>query len=173
MSQDSTEIRGDDEAGRLSRSQRKRDHKALQALVRDLVAAPRATLDTLPIPDELKASLDAAKKLVPKALNREIRHLARQLDIVDPGLLQAALNKYRQPYRSEINALHRAERMRDRLLGGDVGALAELIERHPEVDRQHVRQLLRAAMREAARDDAPKSARKLFKILHAIESSNP
>ena len=154
-----------------SRSQRKRDHQALQALVRELVGLPRATLDTLPISESLRAELDAAKRLVPKALNREIRHLARQLANADPDALRAVVDRHHQPHRDAVNALHRAERLRDQLLAGDGDGLQALIDRHPDVDRQQVRQWLRAAARESGQGAPPKSARKLFKYLHALETA--
>lgn len=152
-----------------SRSQRKRDHKTLQATVRDLVALPRSMIDRLPVSEPLREALDAAKRLVPKALNREVRHLTRQLADVDPEALQAVLARHRAPHREEVQALHRAERWRDRLLADDADALGELFSRHPEIDRQQIRQWLRSATREAAAGGPPASARKLFKLIHGLE----
>ncbi|MEM9603931.1 MAG: ribosome biogenesis factor YjgA [Pseudomonadota bacterium] len=152
-----------------SRSQRKRDHKALQATVRDLVALPRPLIDSLPVAAPLREALDAAKRLVPKALNREVRHLARQLADVDPDALRAVLARHRAPHREGVQALHRAERLRDRLLANDADAVGELFARHPEIDRQQVRQWVRSAAQEAAVDAPPKSARKLFKLIHSLE----
>ncbi len=153
-----------------SRSQQKRDHKALRDLVRALVALPPATLNKLPVEPALCEQLIAAKQLVPKALNREVRYLTRQLVDADPEALQAVIDHHDQPHKASVKALHAAERLRDDLIGGDDSVMGRVFERHPDVDRQQVRQWVRAARKEAAAGRPPTSARKLFKLLHALET---
>ncbi len=161
----------EDEFRGPSRSQQKRDHKALRDLVRALVALPPATLATLPIEPGLAEQLHAAKQLVPKALNREIRYLTRQLVDADPEALRTVIERHHAPHKMEIKALHAAEHLRDTLIAGDDAALSQLFDRHPSADRQQLRQLVRAARKEHAAGAAPKAARKLFKALHALENA--
>jgi ribosome-associated protein len=43
-----------------------------------------------------------------------------------------------------------------------------LLVEHPELDRQHVRQLIRTAHKEAANAKPPKAARELFRYLREV-----
>ena len=51
-------------------------------------------------------------------------------------------------------------------------ALNEIIDFYPDVDRQHINQLIRAAIQEKKQDKAPAAARKLFKYLRELEENN-
>jgi ribosome-associated protein len=47
-------------------------------------------------------------------------------------------------------------------------ALSELLEEFPAAERQHLRQLIRNAKREAERNKPPKSAREIFRYLRQL-----
>jgi len=62
--------------------------------------------------------------------------------------------------------MHRLEAMRDRLIAEDEGALSELITEHPQVDRQHLRSLVRQARIEKdVPNKPPRAYREIFQLL--------
>lgn len=69
--------------------------------------------------------------------------------------------------------MHRLEALRERLLDDD-DALQALIDQHPDLDRQHLRSLIRQARTEkTAPNKPPKAYRELFKVLKTLEQSMP
>jgi ribosome-associated protein len=59
--------------------------------------------------------------------------------------------------------------MRDRLIAEDETALSELIAEHPQVDRQHLRSLVRQARLERETPNKPPRAfREIFQLLKEL-----
>jgi hypothetical protein len=84
-----------DAAPRPSKSQRKREAHALQALGAQLVALPRAHLARIVLPDALREALVTAQRLRPHGARRRhlqyIGTLMRQLEPVELRRVRAAL----------------------------------------------------------------------------------
>ena len=57
-----------------------------------------------------------------------------------------------------------------RVLLADDQALTELLNRHPEVDVQHMRTLIRNARKEQAENKPPKAYREIFQILKQLQA---
>jgi len=57
------------------------------------------------------------------------------------------------------------ESLRDKLIAGNKDALTNTLEQHPQLERQHLRQLIRQAKKEQEQDKGPAASRKLFKYL--------
>ena len=69
--------------------------------------------------------------------------------------------------------MHRLEAIRDRLVDGDDAALAEVIAEHPQVDRQHLRSLVRQARLERGTPSKPPRAfREIFQLLKELAADN-
>jgi len=69
--------------------------------------------------------------------------------------------------------MHRLEAMRDRLLAEDEAALSELIAEHPQVDRQHLRSLVRQARIEKDTPNKPPRAyREIFQLLKDLQAAD-
>ncbi len=153
-----------------SKSQRKREAHALQALGENLVALTPSQLARIPLPDDLRAAIEEARRLHQRgARKRQMQYigkLMRQLD--DPAQVQAAWERVVAPGEAETRRLHRLERWRDRLLEEGDAALGDWLAEHPATDRQHLRQLVRAALKERQRQQAPKKARELFRYLRSF-----
>ena len=71
--------------------------------------------------------------------------------------------------------LQQVEHWRRRLLHDGDEALAELLQEHPNGDRQRLRQLIRQARKDEAKpgERAPKSFRELFSVLRALLEAAP
>lgn len=151
-----------------SRSQIKREFRALKGLGIQLVALSKGQLRAVPLSEATRDAVLAAKAMTRAALQRQYRHLAHLLEEEDLAAIRAALAGELQPHIEEVAALHDAERWRDKLLSADEGQLAAFVEQYPECDRTRLRQLVRNARKESERDKPPRSARQLFRYLREL-----
>lgn len=154
------------EAGgtRKSKSQRKREALALQALGESLIALPASDLARIALWPDLEAAVAAGRGLERSALRRQIRYTARVLREGDADAIARALDTVRSPGRREAARHRRIERLRDALMRGDTSP-EDLRAIAPGLDFQQLRRLVAAARGE--RDGGPGSvgARRLFRFL--------
>jgi ribosome-associated protein len=153
-----------------SRSQVKREFAELKKLGIQLAALSKEQLGTLPLSEETRAALLAAKGMSRGPLQRQYRYLSSLLASEDVAALRAALIREQQPHAAEVAAVHRAERWRDRLLCADEGQLVELVGRFPECDRTPLLELVQGARKEHDLGKPPRSARQLFRYLRQLPS---
>jgi ribosome-associated protein len=157
-----------EEKRQRSKSQIKRDMLALQDLGRELVDLSSKALHQLSISDEIREAVLEAKHLKMEALRRQLKHIGKLMRDEDADAISMALATLRKPHEEEVKVFHEVEGWRDALLAGDDALLNESCKRFADMDRQHLRQLLRNAKREQALDKAPKSARALFRYLKEL-----
>ncbi|HET6588102.1 MAG TPA: ribosome biogenesis factor YjgA, partial [Oleiagrimonas sp.] len=82
---------------------------------------------------------------------------------------RAILGEDREHQHREAAVLHRLEALRERLLNDtDDTALSQLIAQHPDIDRQHLRSLVRRARVERDSGRKPHAVRELFRLLKAL-----
>lgn len=162
----------DEETGEFfgpSRSQRRREALAVFDLAQALVELSPSRLDRVPLDEALRDLVVDSRRITAHiARKRQLQFLAKQLRQEDEETLEAirrALEPDRAEARRETARLHRLEDWRERLLADEGSALGELIALHPEIDRQRLRQLLRAVHEERRRDKPPKAYRELFQLL--------
>ncbi|KGE03218.1 ribosome biogenesis factor YjgA [Pseudohaliea rubra] len=156
-----------------SKSALKREMTARQNLGEALCALSPRELAAIPIEDPALAQAIAESRNITSrsARRRHLQFIGKLMRTVDPAPLQAGLDGlYRQ--RAENAAQHHElEALRDTLIDrGDAG-LPAVLERFPEADRQHLRQLLRQARREQEAQRPPAAARKLFRYLRELQSA--
>jgi ribosome-associated protein len=151
-----------------SRSQIKRDFRALKELGIQLASLSKGRLRTIPMSEETRAAVLAAQGMARNALSRHYRYLSSLLLEEDVAAIRTALTGELQPHVKEVAEQHEAERFRDELLSGDERQLAAFIERYPKCDRTHVRLLVRNARKELDLDKPPRSARLLFRYLKRV-----
>ena len=154
----------DPDGTRKSKSQRKRDAKALQALGESLTALGESDLARIPMWPDLEAAVADARGLERAARRRQIRYVARLLREGDPGPIAQALDTVRSPGRREAARHRRIERLRDALVQGEESP-DTLRSALPGPDFQQLRRLVAAARREAGNDTVDSSARRLFRFL--------
>jgi ribosome-associated protein len=156
-----------------SRSQNRRDALDVLALGETLTALSAAQLARLPIPEELLPHIRETQRMTSHgARKRQHAFLAKQMRRQDDAVLDAirdALAKDGDAGKRETAALHRAEAVRDGLMGddGDV-AMTELLAAHPDADRQKLRQLVRNAHEERRRNKPPRAYRELFREVREL-----
>jgi len=155
-----------------SRSQNRREALEVLALGETLVELTPAQLARLPIPEGLLEHIEYSKRITSHgARKRQLAFLAKQMRREEDETLDAirnALDANSETSRREVAIMHRMERWRERLLAeGDV-ALGELLDEHPEADRQALRTLVRNALAEKAKNKPPRAFREIYQVLREL-----
>lgn len=159
-----------------TRTQQRRDALAVLELAGQLVELPASRLAKLDLPDDVRREIDNTRKITAHiARKRQLGFLAKVMrrhenDVFDG--VRAALGENRERQRQETAAMHRLEATRDRLLAdNDDNALSELIAKHPQIDRQHLRSLIRQARTEKEANKPPRAYREIFQLLKDLAAS--
>lgn len=158
-----------------TRTQQRRDALAVLELANQLVELPATRLAKLELPDDVRDEIAHVRRIASHiARKRQLAFLAKLMRRHDSEAfdsVRAALGENRDRQRQETAAMHRMEALRERLLGGDGDTAAtELIEQHPNVDRQHLRALIRQArIEKAAPNKPPRAFRELFQLLKSLQ----
>jgi ribosome-associated protein len=161
------------EYGRPSKTELKRQSDALQALGAALVEAPRDRVKRVPMPEDVKEAILTCQTIT----NHEGRRRAmqfvgkkmRSLDEEEVAVIQRTIEGWKGASKADTAAMHALERRRDKLLVDD-GALTTLLSENPELDVQHLRTLIRNARKEQAENKPPKAYREIFQILKDIDT---
>jgi ribosome-associated protein len=152
---------------RPSKTQRKKEMTALQALGARLVGLNAGQLAQVPLPEKLRDAIAAAQKITAhEARRRQLQYVGKLMRQVEPGPIERALDDLSGDSRAAVALMHRCERWRARLLDDDT-ALTDLLREHPATDVQALRALIRAARRERDGGLPPRHARELYRWLHA------
>lgn len=152
-----------------SKSQRKRDMDALQAIGAELTELNTQQLASIDLPESLReAVLEARGMKHNEARRRQVQYigkLMRQID--DPAPIRSKLDGFLSVSAEQTAQLHHIERWRERLLA-DPKSVAEFIAAYPEADSQQLRTLLRNTADERARAKPPKHFRALFQMIRGL-----
>ena len=155
-----------------SRSQQRRDALDVLALAGQLATLEPGRLAKLPVPERLLPHIAEARRITSHiARKRQLAFLAKQMRREDDEALDAirdALDAGGEAARRETARMHRAESLRERLLDGGDAALGELLGEHPGADRQQLRQLVRNALDERAKNKPPRAFRELYRAVLAL-----
>lgn len=160
----------DDAFEEKSKSQIKREMHALVDLGKKLTLLKEQQLALLPLTDMLRKALaDASKHKSHIANKRHMQYIGKLLRDQDIETIQSFLDQLDTSSREYNERFHALERWRDQLVTEGDTALEEFVTLYPETDRQHVRQLIRHAQHEAARNKPPAAARKIFKYIRELD----
>lgn len=162
------EIDDDFEEG-PSKSQRKRDMHALQDMGAQLVALSEKQLAEFELPEDLRRAIAEMRNITKnEARRRHLQFIGKLMRKADAEAIALQLEARASKNHLHVQHQHITERWRDRLLAGESGALEEFIGQYPDVDIQHLRQLIRQAQKEQSQNKPPAHARKLFRYLRDI-----
>lgn len=151
-----------DEEAPPSKTRRKKEMLALQALGEKLAALNEQQRAQLPLGPTLADALAELRRLKQnEARRRQLQYIGRLMREADIEAIRAAMERFDRHSRLNRQLDRQAEQWRERLLN-EPDALSEFINSHPTVDIQHLRALLRQAHKESPPGSA---ARKLFRAL--------
>lgn len=157
-----------DQEETLSKSERKRQHKALQDFVSALTEAPENQLIRLGLPEDVLDEVRSARKMSKAARNRQIGYISKKVDReVDQETLATAhqtFTAFKHPSAAANAHFHQLEKWRDALISGDNALLENLVSKYG-ADRQRLRRLIRDANNQGETGKAPVASRQLFQYL--------
>ncbi len=152
-----------------SKTRRKKEMHALQALGTALVGLSPQQLERMDLPEALyEAVLEAQRIRSHEARRRQLQYIGRLMRSLDAEPIAARLAHVQGESDAAKAEFHAVERWRARLLEDDA-ALNDWLDAHPGCDVQMLRQLIRNARREAAEGKPPRASRALFRLLRAAE----
>lgn len=158
-----------------SRSERRRNALDILKLAQQLVELPPSRIPKLNLPEDIIDEIGRTRKVTSHiARKRQMAFLAKQMRrhgdeaFVDA---RAALGEDRDRQRQEVAHMHRLEAARERIMEGGDTALGELFDRHPELDRQHLRSLVRQARAEREANKPLHAFREIYRILKDLEAT--
>ncbi len=155
-----------------SKTRRKKDMHALQALGEALVELSAEQLNAIEMPENLRDAVLEAKRINRhEAKRRQMQYIGRLMRDVDPAPIRARLDEYAGHSALATAALHRAERWRDRLIDDSDEALTEFARAYPHADLQALRTTVREARKERAAAQAPRHYRELFRLIRQIDEA--
>ena len=155
----------DDNDQLISKSQLKREAHAITRLGEQLVELDEKKLRQFELPENILDAVLAARKIrAHGARKRQLLYLGKLLRTIDTSDISARLASLNNQSKEDAAAFQRLEQWRDRLLADDQ-ALTELLNEHPALDVQHIRQLIRTARKEQQETKPPAAARSLFRYL--------
>ena len=174
-SRNQTEL--DDQEYGPSRTQQRREALAVLVLAQQLVDLQPSRLAKLDLPEDVRREIDVTRRITAHiARKRQMAFLAkvmRRYGEEDFASVRAELGENREKQRQETAAMHRLEAMRDRLISEDEGALSELINEHPQVDRQRLRSLVRQArLEKEIPNKPPRAYREIFQLLKDLNQKD-
>ncbi|GGP19806.1 ribosome biogenesis factor YjgA [Silvimonas iriomotensis] len=155
----------DDDVELVSKSQMKREMTALQDLGAELIPLDIKLIENLGLPERLVMAIRECKRLrAHGAIARQKQYIGKLMRDVDPEPIRAMLARI-AGQSDEHNAwLHKLERLREKMLV-EPKAVEAFVAEHPDVDVQHLRQLIRNAIKEREQQKPPKAFRELFQLL--------
>ena len=149
----------------LSKTRKKAQMHALQKLGIELVDLSKERLASMQLPETLLDAIREAQRITAhEGRRRQMQYIGRLMREIDPAPIQERLDAWRGQSKAEVARQHGMERLRDKLIAED-SALTEFAQKHPDVDLQTLRNLIRNARKEAAEGRAPKSYREIFKVI--------
>ena len=158
-----------------SRTQQRREALAVLTLAAQLIELPPSRLAKLDLPEDVRREVEVTRRITAHiARKRQLAFLAKVMRRFDDeafASVRGELGENREKQRQETAAMHRLEAMRDRLIGEDESALSELITEHPQIDRQHVRSLIRQARTERDANKPPRAYREIFQLLKDLAAN--
>ena len=157
---------------RPSKTQRKREMTALQALGTRLVKLNSAQLAQVPLPERLREAIAAAQKITAhEARRRQQQYIGKLMRQIEAEPVERALDHLTGDSRAAVALMHHCERWRERLLDDDTALtdlLRELADDTRSTDLQALRATIRAARRERETNQPPRHGRELYRWLHDV-----
>lgn len=155
-----------------SKSQRKREAHALQDLGAQLIDLKPTQLEKLPLPDDLRNAVRTVQTMPQRgARKRQLQYIGKLMRQIDPEPIQTALDDLETGGLTAQRQQRDLQQLYDRLLEDETGTLAELFERYPDSDRQHLRQLIRNVRRDQQQEKPLKARKALLSYLRGLRDS--
>ncbi len=163
----------DEEHEPISKSELKRQSAALHKLGEDMVNLTPAQLATFPLDEELADAINVARKINRKkdGYRRQLQFIAKLLRQRDTQAIEQAMAMLNQHHAQQNSVFHALEQIRDDIANKGDPAIQSVLQSHPELDRQKLRQFHRQIKKEREKSAPPKAYRELFQYLKSTLSN--
>ncbi|MEW9797901.1 ribosome biogenesis factor YjgA [Alteromonas sp. CYL-A6] len=151
----------------ISKSELKRQADARQKLGETLVDLTPSHLATIPMDDDLEEAVMLARSINRKkdGFRRQLQFIGKLLRGRDTADIEAALDRLNHQHQASNAAFHAIEKARDAIISQGDAAIQSLLEAHPGLERQKLRQFHRQINKEREKNAPPKAFRELFQYL--------
>ena len=157
---------------RPNKTQLKIECDVIQTIGDELIVLKPDDLDKIHLPEDLEKAIHDARKITSKSgLKRQRLFIGKLIRSYDHETLATQLEKVKHSHDTSTASFKKTEQLRDRLLTDGNDAVTEVINIYPNIDRQHINQLVRQALLEKKNEKPPAAARKLFKYLRETEEN--
>lgn len=164
---------GESSDNRPSKSERKRQMHARQALGEELANMSNAELAEMPVPADLLEAIAIARRIKSReALRRQYQYIGKLMRKLETSDLEDAMEKRHEHDHSLTRSFHELEAWRDRLIIEGMPAIDEFKAEIPAADRQKLRQLSSNARKESEQGQPPRSSRLLFRYLRELKDED-
>ena len=152
-----------------SKTQRKRDMQALQALGERLVELTEHQLEKIPLPEDLAEAVHEARGMHKRgALYRQKQYIGKLMRRIDSAPIADAIEQLDALKREQISVFKQAEHWRDTILKGSPEAIEAFMEAFPDADRQQLKHWKRQYDRDRNSGKTPRATKLLFRYVHSL-----
>jgi ribosome-associated protein len=154
----------------ISKSQKKRDMLALQAVGAELVELSVDVIKRMELPDDLRVALLEAKAIPPSkhgGFKRQMQYIGRLMREVDSQPIIEQLAAQKAPSQRQTAQHHLAERWRERMLA-DVTAIGAFAREFEGADVAALEKLVADSKDDQAKQRPPKNYRVLYQTIHKL-----
>ena len=157
-------------APKETRGEKKRKATQLERLGEVLVHMPEGKLVRVPMPDDLRAAVVEARRIVDSrgGYRRQVQFIGRIMRTVDAQPIADAIESLKHEDAPSAPSFRAAEVWRDRLIADGDDALELLVKEKPGADRTSLRQLFMQAKKEIATKKDSHATKALFRELKAL-----
>lgn len=173
MFYDTREVESEDseEFAGPSKSQKKREAEELQALGKELSELSQEQRSKIALPQALSEAIEDLGKMKSfGARRRQLQLIGKFMRALDAKSVREAIDRATGESKAAAIAHRQTEKIRDAMIQSDA-AVTDYIAKNPQVPIQKLRQLVRTARKEIMQNKPPKSARELYKLIHAGQLS--
>ena|SRR5690606_17844599 len=156
-----------------SKSQLKREMHALQDMGRRLTQLKPEQLAKVPMSETLAAAIAESHRIKQnEAIRRHMQRIGKLMRAEDADAIQQVLDEFDSSSLVHAKKFHELENWRDRLINGGPEALTEYLNQYPQGDHQHLRQLIRNAIKDVQEQKNRGHSKKLFQYLRECQEQN-
>lgn len=148
-----------------SKSQKKREAHALQAMGMELLELKESDLEDFALSPELFVAIREAKKLKSHgAMRRHAQLIGKLMRRADSDLIAQKLQAHKDKHQAITADFHEAELWRDKLIENPQ-ALTEFVNQYTPKDLTHFRQILKKAKDERSKQVNHGAYKTLFRLI--------
>ena len=150
-----------------SKSELKRQMHEIQELGEYLLTLRPDQLAQIPLTDALAIAIERAERIPVRseAMRRHLQYIGKLMRSADCDAIRDAVNSIKAEESLNTRHLHELENLRDKLIKVGFPAVDELMSQYPQMDRQKLRQLVKAAQKERHDNSGAAASRQLFRYL--------